>query len=859
MELLVYLAKASLLLVFFYLVFWVFLKQDTFHNFKRGFLLFGLLTSVLLPLFTYNTYIEVEPVKKENLPETTITYASEIKTVQQVTTPSATESSQPVDWLKIIAFIYFTISFCVMIYLIYNYVKLGLIIKKLNPSKYGNYKIYEVENLSNPFSFFNRIIISKNLKNKNERQMVIAHEKVHVSQYHWIDILNSNLFMVFFWFNPFYWLYRKEIIQNLEHIADEYVINKIQTKKSYQYLLLNQALPASGIVIGSHFFQPSIKQRIMMINKSKTPGFNVFKSVLIIPLLIIFFINFQNNVIAQETKKEKKNKVESKHDSIVANSIEKKYDSSKPKDTSGSKNQIFKSIPQVTYSVNSITYKEHSNPMLNEKSNLNAKTYAEKPFEVLKEPAVKTSVTYGVGNKVLILKITKNATLDYLEYVKTLFRNKYKIYISYKEVKFDKNNLLTSLSLNILTRDAKTVDYKIDTKDPVKDIYFYRDYSKQTQPELAIVNQLPEFPTTTQNEELLGKIKIEPGDNSEIKAYSDTTSLIDLDKVNTYVINGITYNKDEIQDMIILIKNYKFLDENTLDVDGDVFRGNELEKFYKIKNKASLKIDNANLISFRKGKKPIFMDVSRNLNLTPQDLNKEEDKNKILEVVNDGKVSRLIITINKNSDKEYLEYIKKYLKDEHQIDMRFSKLKFSDEGLLNKIKVNVKTNDGFEGNVTQDKSKAIDEFYIFRDFSKNAKVPFSIGGNLPEENKKDINGKVITTFQISPENFARENSTGEEFKPINLDKVEKFLINGKNYSPRTEEPMMVLIDNYKFISETELELNGEVLKGDNLKEFYEKEYISPNPYGTKAILFSGKTDPLSFNIMEFRRNKNKNN
>jgi hypothetical protein len=175
------------------------------------------------------------------------------------------------------------------------------------------------------------------------------------------------------------------------------------------------------------------------------------------------------------------------------------------------------------------------------------------------------------------------------------------------------------------------------------------------------------------------------------------------------------------------------------------------------------------------------------------------------------------------------------------------------------IRVQIKTKEGLERVYYKTSNAPINEFYIFRDFSKNAKVLFSIGTNLPEENEKDIEGKVISTFKITPENYALEKEAGNKSKSINIDRVEKFIINGEKYSSQTEEAMMVLIDNYKFISETELELNGEVLKGDSLKEFYEKEYISPNPYGTKAILFSDKTEPLSLNIMEFRRNKNKNN
>ncbi|WP_162182462.1 hypothetical protein [Lacinutrix jangbogonensis] len=40
-------------------------------------------------------------------------------------------------------------------------------------------------------------------------QHIISHEKAHATQLHSIDVIIAQLATIFFWFNPFTWLYKK--------------------------------------------------------------------------------------------------------------------------------------------------------------------------------------------------------------------------------------------------------------------------------------------------------------------------------------------------------------------------------------------------------------------------------------------------------------------------------------------------------------------------------------------------------------------------------------------------------------------------------------------------------------------------
>src|SRR5690606_8023757 len=135
---------------------------------------------------------------------------------------------------------------------------------------------------------------------EEELQNIIAHEKIHCKQKHSFDVLFSELFAVVFWFNPFVWFYKKAIQQNLEFIADQNAIKTSENKVNYQKTLLKITLNPKDLALANPFFQPLIKKRIMMLNKNQSKQRNVWKYGVVLPLLVLFMIQFQTKVVAQE-------------------------------------------------------------------------------------------------------------------------------------------------------------------------------------------------------------------------------------------------------------------------------------------------------------------------------------------------------------------------------------------------------------------------------------------------------------------------------------------------------------------------------------------------------------------------------
>jgi hypothetical protein len=123
------------------------------------------------------------------------------------------------------------------------------------------------------------------------------HEKVHAKQYHSIDVLLAQFCCVVFWFNPFCWLYKKELQQNLEFIADLNAQDISNCEQSYQRLLLKTSFPNHPLVVTNNFYNSLIKKRIIMLHKSKSNKLNAWKFGIILPLLTLFLMSFNTKEV----------------------------------------------------------------------------------------------------------------------------------------------------------------------------------------------------------------------------------------------------------------------------------------------------------------------------------------------------------------------------------------------------------------------------------------------------------------------------------------------------------------------------------------------------------------------------------
>lgn len=304
MHLLQYLLKFSISLAILYVFYRTVLRHLTFYQWNRFCLLGYSLLSFTIPFVNVSPWME-EGKHNNQLADiipamgnyTVITNNSSVSTglLQNLTT---------YQWLVIL----FCFGATVMIFkFIFRCISLRRIRSKsvlLNSSR--QVQLYQTPAPVSPFSFGNAIYFNASLHSEEELQRIIRHEFVHVKQKHSIDIMMAELLCIVNWFNPFAWLIRHAIRQNLEFIADNDVITNGIDKKEYQYLLLKVVgIPQYSIATNFNF--SNLKKRIVMMNKMKSTRLQLTKFLFVLPLLVLLLLAFRNKTNAGEKKTDTQN------------------------------------------------------------------------------------------------------------------------------------------------------------------------------------------------------------------------------------------------------------------------------------------------------------------------------------------------------------------------------------------------------------------------------------------------------------------------------------------------------------------------------------------------------------------------
>jgi len=156
-------------------------------------------------------------------------------------------------------------------------------------------KIYQVDESIIPFSFGKSVFINSNLHTEDELREIVRHEFVHVRQNHTIDIIWAELLCIINWYNPFAWLLKTSIRQNLEFIADNKVVENGIDKKQYQYLLL-KVIGNNQYSIATKFNFSSLKKRIAMMNKLKSAKRQLLRMLFLLPATAVLLLAFRNEI-----------------------------------------------------------------------------------------------------------------------------------------------------------------------------------------------------------------------------------------------------------------------------------------------------------------------------------------------------------------------------------------------------------------------------------------------------------------------------------------------------------------------------------------------------------------------------------
>ncbi len=262
-----YLIQVNLYLVVFYAFYQLFLKEETFFNLNRTYLLGAAFFSIMIPM------ARAKWVKSLFITEQVQTSWANVnvRIMQGFASPIAEDNNWALgDYLTLIYLVVFTF---LIIRLVYQLIKVK--------------QLFKNENSAEAFSFFGKIKINPDLTNQKE---IEKHELIHAKQLHSADVIFFEILAIINWFNPVCYLYKKAIKHIHEFIADEEAV-KLSDKKEYAILLFSKNFGINPNQLTNNFFNQSLlKRRIKMLDKQKSKKAAILKYGLSAPLFLLAII-----------------------------------------------------------------------------------------------------------------------------------------------------------------------------------------------------------------------------------------------------------------------------------------------------------------------------------------------------------------------------------------------------------------------------------------------------------------------------------------------------------------------------------------------------------------------------------------
>ena len=283
-----YLFKLSLTLAVLYIFYYALLRKLTFYTWNRFYLLCYSLLSFLIPFVNITPWIRDQPVGTGSF----ITRINIIGRLPVVSAVPAEQAAMQVSPYNVLLFIFAVGAACMLVKLLLQLWSIQSIKRKAILIQTGDIRLYDVDGPVGPFSFARSIFVNTRRYSEEDLQQIVRHEFVHVKQKHTADLLVGELLCIVNWYNPFAWLIKRAIRQNLEFIADHSVLQTGLDAKQYQYLLL-QVTGLPYYSVSNSFNISSLKKRIVMMNKLKSARAHLLRFLFVLPLLAVLLLAFR--------------------------------------------------------------------------------------------------------------------------------------------------------------------------------------------------------------------------------------------------------------------------------------------------------------------------------------------------------------------------------------------------------------------------------------------------------------------------------------------------------------------------------------------------------------------------------------
>jgi len=295
---LLFLLKSTISISLLYLFFRLLMRKESFFKLSRMTLLFIVLSSSIIPFISLpqpiysGLPVKVAPIFQNNAILEKAVQTNEIPVAQSLA-ESTSDTLQPIviSTRTILLIVYMGGVFISFFLLVYRISSVLLLFKKSRKTVLNGVHLMIVNDDIPAFSFKRHILISQ-LDYETNSEAILTHELSHINQGHFYDLFLLELVKIIYWFNPLVYRIDNDMKEIHEFQADEHTLNSGIDATKYQLLIIQKCVGHKQFALANSFNHCQIKNRITMINKSKTNKAWCWKVATFLPLLALLLMAF---------------------------------------------------------------------------------------------------------------------------------------------------------------------------------------------------------------------------------------------------------------------------------------------------------------------------------------------------------------------------------------------------------------------------------------------------------------------------------------------------------------------------------------------------------------------------------------
>lgn len=258
-----YLLLAATATALFFAAYWLLMRREKRHQMVRFYLMGTLVLAFLLPAVHLHIAVPHQYVMNEGATGIFPTLAYQTAQTSPTGQTSPTQQAD-INWLF---WLWLAGAVAAIAVLMVRLVSLWRRMHGLPFVERDGMKVALVNDDTAAFSFGNHIVVGAKGFSEIEVQQLVGHEMVHVRQGHTADTMLCELAKVVLWFDPFIYLYARELKRVHEYIADSAMMSVDYAKLFYHQVSGHRYSP-----LANGFDYRMVHQRIAMMAQQRRHG-----------------------------------------------------------------------------------------------------------------------------------------------------------------------------------------------------------------------------------------------------------------------------------------------------------------------------------------------------------------------------------------------------------------------------------------------------------------------------------------------------------------------------------------------------------------------------------------------------------